>query len=190
MLLFCKDRVRRMEQKLMARKAKVADLKQQAEEAKNSKKEMKEKEKEALLKQIEAEEQRIEEERQQELQDLRDRLAAETTAALDEQERQLGLLIARLQVGQARRLAIIEKQDKTIKELEEQLADRVGDKAQDEGMDEVDGSSQSNEVVDTILKQHQNQVEQLQDKMDGAKERQEQMLKEKLQAKQIRKQRY
>lgn len=64
------------------------------------------------------EEKRLEEERQQELQDLRDRLAAETNDVLMEQERQLGLLIARLQVGQARRLAVIQKQDKTIKELE------------------------------------------------------------------------
>ena len=49
---------------------------------------------------------------------LRERLAAETTTALREQERQLGLLIARLQVGQARRQALIGRQDKTIRELE------------------------------------------------------------------------
>ena len=52
------------------------------------------------------------------MQVVRERLSAETNEALNEQERQLGLLIARLQVGQARRLAIIQKQDKTIKELE------------------------------------------------------------------------
>ena len=69
-------------------------------------------------KQIEAEEKRLEEERAQAVEDLRDRLAAETNDAVMEQERQLGLLIARLQVGQARRLAIIQKQDKTIKQLE------------------------------------------------------------------------
>jgi ellis van creveld syndrome protein 1 len=141
------------------------------------------------LKQIADEERRLEVQREQELQDLRDRLSAETTAALDEQERQLGLLIARLQVGQARRLAIIEKQDKTIKELEDQLANRLGNEEPDEGVDEVDAEPKSNEMVDAILQQHQNQVEQLQDRMDEVKERQEQMLKEKLQAKQLKKQR-
>ncbi|ELT95534.1 hypothetical protein CAPTEDRAFT_186106 [Capitella teleta] len=177
-----------MEQKLQARKSKVAELKEKVEETNKSKKEMKEKEKEAIMKQIEEEEKRLEADKKQQLQDLRERVSSETAAALGEQERQLGLLIARLQVGQARRLAIIEKQDKTIKELEDQLVNHVAkDAGGDQGLDEVDGGP--SDVVDAILVQHQNQVEQLQDRMEEVKERQEQMLQEKLQAKQIKKKR-
>ena len=50
--------------------------------------------------------------------DLRSRLALEIKEALKAQDAQLGVLIGKLQVGQARRKNIIKKQDKAIKELQ------------------------------------------------------------------------
>ena len=67
---------------------------------------------------IAAEEQKMEEERKNAQNRLRDQLAEETKMALAEQERAVGESLARLEVGQARRQAIINKQDKTIKSLE------------------------------------------------------------------------
>ena len=69
-------------------------------------------------KQLEHEEQLLDAERKNALSSLKHSLAEETSEALKEQEKQMGETIARLQVGQARRQAIIKKQDKTIKELE------------------------------------------------------------------------
>ena len=51
-----------------------------------------------------------------------------------------------LQVGQARRQAIINKQDKAIKELEDKLSKQV------------EPTRESNQQVDYLLKQHHQQV--------------------------------
>ena len=51
-----------------------------------------------------------------------------------------------LQVGQARRQAIISKQDKAIKELEDKLAKQV------------EPSGESNQQVDYLLQKHYQQV--------------------------------
>ena len=64
------------------------------------------------------EEAHVEEEKKKALIEARQRFVEETQLALAEQEKQLGLLIARLQVGQARRQVLIKKQDKAIKQLE------------------------------------------------------------------------
>lgn len=45
-------------------------------------------------------------------------MAAETQEALKEQEKRLGLLIGRLEVGTARRQAILSKQDATLQNLQ------------------------------------------------------------------------
>lgn len=53
-----------------------------------------------------------------------------------------------LKVDQARRLALIEQQDETLKELEAKVADKVGDV----------NDNQSDRKVNQIMMQHQNQV--------------------------------
>jgi len=68
--------------------------------------------------QVQQEERLLEEEKKNALNSLRERLSQETQQALKEQEHTMGETIARLEVGQARRQAIISKQDTTIKELE------------------------------------------------------------------------
>ena len=69
-------------------------------------------------KQIAEEEDRIEDDRKKALAEASERMARETREALSDQEKQIGQLIARLQVGQARRQALIQRQDRTIKDLE------------------------------------------------------------------------
>lgn len=56
---------------------------------------------------------------------LRERLAEETQQALQAQEQQISQMIGQLEVGQARRRNIIQKQDKLITELENQLSNKV-----------------------------------------------------------------
>ena len=57
---------------------------------------------------------------------MRQRLAEETQQALAAQELQISQMIGQLEVGQARRRNIIQKQDKLINELENQLSNKVG----------------------------------------------------------------
>ena len=170
-----------LEQKLNKRKAKIADLERQREDADNEKKQLKEKErtklKAQLDKQIEDEEKKLAEERTTAAAKLKQKLQEETDLALKEQAQQVSQVIARLEVGQARRQAIIHKQDKKLKELEEHIANQVGD---------VDDN---NPAIDSLLQQHYNQVSNLNDKIQDARERQEQMLMEKLQRKKLKKER-
>lgn len=49
----------------------------------------------------------------------------ETQEALNAQELQISQLIGQLEVGQARRKNILQKQDKLINELENQLSNKV-----------------------------------------------------------------
>lgn len=56
---------------------------------------------------------------------LRQRLDEETKEALAAQELQISQLIGQLEVGQARRRNILQKQDKLITELENQLSNKV-----------------------------------------------------------------
>ena len=50
--------------------------------------------------------------------ELQTRLADETRLAIEEQEKQMGLLIGRLQAGAARRQAIIKNNEETMNKLQ------------------------------------------------------------------------
>ena len=64
--------------------------------------------------------------------------------------------------------------------LQEQMANKVSAEG---------GDAQKDWQVDHLIHQHQNQMEHLNDKLQETKERQEQILMEKLQAKKLRKER-
>ena len=64
--------------------------------------------------------------------------------------------------------------------LQEQMANKVSEEGSD---------AQKDWQVDHLIHQHQNQMEHLNDKLQETKERQEQILMEKLQAKKLRKER-
>ncbi|XP_074642797.1 uncharacterized protein LOC141900007 [Tubulanus polymorphus] len=168
---------KQLEMKLNQRKQNLANLKKQQDDAKMVQRFSNEKERakvEAdLSNKIKAEEEILEAERLQAIAELRLRLKQETDDALKEQEKQLGLLIGRLQLGQARRQAVIAKQDNTLKKLQDQIANQPS----------------TLNISDQIIQQHYNDVSHLSDKIQASRERQEQILREKLEQKRMVKER-
>ncbi|XP_078669457.1 uncharacterized protein LOC144910347 isoform X2 [Branchiostoma floridae x Branchiostoma belcheri] len=156
-----------LEQKLAQRRAKL----EAKTKAKQDEKKMLEEEYEEMV-------QQLEEERQQALTELRKRLAEETDQALKAQDEQLGKVIARLQLGQARRQSIIRRQEKAIKELQEQLVDKVAESGQ-----------VSDTKTERILQNHYREVELINEQLQNSRERQMRALQEKLEVKQLNRQR-
>ncbi|XP_077991893.1 uncharacterized protein LOC144446077 isoform X2 [Glandiceps talaboti] len=173
-----------LEAKITKRKAHFEALKKKQEEEIYAKRDADEKEIEKLEKkheaELEAEKKSMEEEKQKSLLELRRRLAMETEEALKAQDEQMSLLIGKLTVGQARRKGIIAKQDKAIQELQEQLTEAV---AQNEEGD-ISGKQ-----TERILDRHLQQVENLQDRMATERENQMRMLKEKYEARKLKRER-
>lgn len=163
-----------LEMKLNQRRARMEDLKKKQDGIRRQKKNLNEKEREKLeaelAQQLDAEEQKLEEARQAAVAELRRQLAAETAEALRVQDEEIGLLIARLQVGQARRKAILERQDKTLKELQDQLEQKV-----------TSGQELPGTFTDQLLQQHYNQVEHVNRTMQRSRDAQERQLAEKIQ---------
>ncbi|XP_062614600.1 trichohyalin-like [Saccostrea cucullata] len=164
-----------LESKLAERRAKMAEVRRKKEETLMNKAKANREDREKLQQQLNAElqleEKRLEEERKAALAALRRRMAAETQEALQEQERRLGQLIGRLEVGAARRQAILSKQDATLQNLQEQLENKLT----------REGSRLTG--VDVIIQQHSSQVDQLNDQLQRAREHQENLIKEKIMAK-------
>ncbi|CAG2246105.1 unnamed protein product [Mytilus edulis] len=104
------------------RRTKIAEIRQKREDELLSKSKMNKDEFDKLTKQLEAElaaeEVKIEMERQQALIDFKRKMASETEALLVEQEKELGVLIGRLEIGAARRQALLTKQDTQLQSLQ------------------------------------------------------------------------
>ncbi|KAJ8316889.1 hypothetical protein KUTeg_004793 [Tegillarca granosa] len=169
-----------LDQKISQRRAKMAELRRQKEEArllkiKGQKEEIEKLQKE-LDEQIKEEEMKLAEERAAELAALRRKMAAETEEALCQQERDLGVLIGRLEVGRARRQAVLQKQDQMLSTLQEQLETKLTNT----GGVKIDGADQ-------IIQQHYNQVEHLNEQIQISREKQEYVIQEKIQAKKLQK---
>ncbi|XP_046570216.1 trichohyalin-like [Haliotis rubra] len=165
-----------LEVKLNQRRAKLADMQARHAEMRRAKQNAKQKEKDKLEKQLAAEmsveEERLEAGRQAALQDLKQQLARETEEALKQQDQEIGLLIGKLQVGQARRQAILRKQDKTMKELQDQLERRM-----------TQDGELPRSYTDQLIQQHHNQVENLNEQIQHNRQKQERIIMEKLQTK-------
>ncbi|XP_006817903.1 uncharacterized protein LOC100372579 [Saccoglossus kowalevskii] len=172
-----------LEAKLNQRKAYVEALRKKQEEELNAKADASEEEIRKLEKkqekELEAELQALEEEKNKALIQLRRQLTQETEEALKAQDEEMSLLIGKLTMGQARRKGIIAKQDKAIKELQEQLTETVA-------KEDDDATARKTEK---ILDRHLQQVEDLQDKMQSERENQMRMLKEKYEAKKLKRER-
>ncbi|KAJ8025948.1 Ellis-van Creveld syndrome protein [Holothuria leucospilota] len=159
-----------IEAKLAKRKARMEALKeQQKTEVNNAENE---EEAEALKEQHE-EELRTElaeynKEHEKTVAVFRSKIAIETAEMLKVQDQQMGELLGKLQVGQARRRAVIERQDKAIQELQEKLVDTVGD-----------NSKVPEQKTERIIQKHLREVEEVQEKMREAREHQAKILREK-----------
>ncbi|XP_053407631.1 myosin-7-like isoform X3 [Mercenaria mercenaria] len=166
-----------LEHKLSQRKARLAEIQAQQAAIIADKKNASEKEIQRLQAALDQEMVLFEKERREAEASLRRRLAVETEAALAQQEKELAILMGRLEVGHARRQAVLQKQDQTLKDLQEQLESKI-----------EDGRLSANRA-DQIIQQHYNEVEHVNDKIQMNRERQEQMINEKIQAKKFAKQR-
>ncbi|XP_070539647.1 evC complex member EVC-like isoform X2 [Ptychodera flava] len=170
-----------LEAKLQRRKNHMEALKKKQEEEMLAKRDAGEKEIAKLEQkheeEMEHEMQTMEEEKNKALLDLRRRLAMETEEALKAQDEQMSLLIGKLTVGQARRKGIIAKQDKAIKELQEQMTEAFAN-------EDSDAASRKTEK---ILDRHLKNVEELQERMAEERESQMRMLKEKFEARKLKK---
>ncbi|CAH1782698.1 unnamed protein product [Owenia fusiformis] len=172
---------KQLEQKLAARKAKLADLKQKQKETKQQSKEMNDKERDKIQKELEAniaeEEQKMNDENENAKIAFRNRINEETENALKAQEKQLMILIGKLQIGAVRRSNIIEHQEKILRTLEDKMASKV-----------AEGGVKGNKV-DLLLEQHENQTEQLTEHLNTQKQRQEQILRERIEQKKLKRER-
>jgi len=151
------------------RKGKMAELKKQQEDLERSGAKGKEDAQAILAAQIAKEEENFEAARKAAVADLRRRLADETNEALKQQDEEIGLLIGRLQVGQARRKAILERQDATLKQLQDELEKKV-----------AGGEAMPTNVTDQIIQQHYNQVSHLNEQIQRRRGEQQKMIMEKL----------
>ncbi|KAK7110980.1 trichohyalin-like [Littorina saxatilis] len=162
-----------LEMKLNQRRARLVDLQKKQEDLQRRSTQMNEKDHEKLEmeleRQIAAESQKLEEARLAAVAELRRQIAAETAEALRAQDEEIGLLIGRLQVGQARRKAILERQDKTLKELQDQLEDKV-----------TASRGLSGGAAEQILQQHNNIVEHLNQNMQRSRQTQKRQVSERI----------
>ncbi|XP_063435773.1 centrosome-associated protein CEP250-like [Mytilus trossulus] len=165
--------------KLAKRRTKIAEIRQKREDELLSKSKMNKDEFDKLTKQLEAElaaeEVKIEMERQQALIDFKRKMASETEALLVEQEKELGVLIGRLEIGAARRQALLIKQDTQLQSLQDHLEKKL-----------TDGTVKTS-AVNQILQQHKNQMEYVHDQIENKREHQIQVIQDKIQTKKLMK---
>lgn len=168
-----------MEAKLAKRRTKLSEIRQRREEEMLSKSKLNKEEFDKLQKQLEdelaAEESKIAEDRQTAILEFRRKMAAETEALLAEQEKELGVLIGRLQIGAARRQALLMKQDTQLQSLQDQLEKKL-----------TDGKVKVS-AVDQIIQQHRNQMEYVHDQIENKREHQIQVIQDRVQAKKLMK---
>ncbi|KAH9510197.1 hypothetical protein Btru_043738 [Bulinus truncatus] len=169
-----------LEIKLIQRKAHLLDLKQKQEDLIRSKKLLEQKENSELetklVVDIAKEEQAFEDDMKKAISELRQQLSRETEEALKLQDEELSLLIGRLEVGQARRKAILENQGMHLKQLQEDFEKKM-----------LSGVSLPPSLADQIIQQHYNQVTYLNDQLQQRKKRQEKTILDKIRAKQQQK---
>jgi len=171
---------KRLEQRLATRRARLAELRQQMEKEREEQPQHDPEAIKALTRvqniEYQAEVKKIEAEHQAALEDLRRRLAAETDEALKEQDERLGKILGKLQVAVARREEIIKRQDEAIRSLEKKLVENM-----------TREGTLADAQTDRIMRQHQKQVDKLNAQIDMEKEKQMQKIREKLEAKQLKK---
>ncbi|KAI8789815.1 cingulin [Biomphalaria glabrata] len=161
-----------LEIKFNQRKVRLMNLKQKQEELTRSTKQDKKSDLEQLADEIAKEEDTLEAEKKKLISELRQQLAKETEEALKLQDDELSLSIGRLQVGQARRKAILKNQDQTLKQLQEDLDRKMSS-----------GVSLPSSLTDQIIQQHYNQMNYLNEQLQQRRKRQEKSILEKLRVK-------
>ncbi|XP_053407084.1 trichohyalin-like isoform X2 [Mercenaria mercenaria] len=105
-----------------------------------------------------------------ELESIRVEMLKERSLALKEQEERLGALVAELQLSKAKELAKIEEQQRAIHNLKTNLIDDLNARG-----------VLSDPETQAVIKRHQEEQQQLNERLDMQRQQQEKMLKQKLQ---------
>ncbi|CAI9717196.1 Hypothetical predicted protein [Octopus vulgaris] len=143
-------------------------LKQIQEEKRNGNNKISDKK---LESEIEAAEKKLENEKAAAMTKMQETLLKETESLIEEQYEELIAKIGKLEVGQARRNVLLERQDKTLQKLQEKLGERVINKQTPQNR------------VNHLVQQHQNNLMQLEEKHKATREHNEKHLQEKIQQK-------
>ncbi|XP_014774777.1 titin homolog [Octopus bimaculoides] len=147
-------------------------LKQIQEEKRNGNNKISDKK---LESEIEAAEEKLQNEKAAAITKMQETLLKETESLIEEQFEELIAKIGKLEVGQARRNVLLERQDKTLQKLQEKLGERVINKQTPQNR------------VNHLVQQHQNNLMQLEEKHKATREHNEKHLQEKIQQKHIQK---
>ncbi|XP_015775693.1 PREDICTED: trichohyalin-like [Acropora digitifera] len=171
---------KRLEKRLASRRARLVELTQRMEKErenqdKNDPEAMKTLSRGQNI-EYQAEVKKIEVEHQAALEALRRRLETETDEALKEQEERLGKILGKLQVAVARREEIIKQQNEAIRSLEKKVVESMTRKG-----------TLTDFHTNRLLKQHHKQVDNLNAQIEMDKEKQMQKIREKIEAKQLKK---
>lgn len=171
---------KRLEKRLASRRARLVELTQQMEKErenqdKNDPEAMKTLSRSQNI-EYQAEVKKIEVEHQAALEALRRRLETETDEALKEQDERLGKILGKLQVAVARREEIIKQQNEAIRSLEKKVVESMTRKG-----------TLTDFHTNRLLKQHHKQVDNLNAQIEMDKEKQMQKIREKIEAKQLKK---
>lgn len=171
---------KRLEKRLASRRARLVELTQQMEKErenqdKNDPEAMKTLSRGQNI-EYQAEVKKIEVEHQAALEALRRRLETETDEALKEQDERLGKILGKLQVAVARREEIIKQQNEAIRSLEKKVVESMTRKG-----------TLTDFHTNRLLKQHHKQVDNLNAQIEMDKEKQMQKIREKIEAKQLKK---
>ncbi|XP_071502132.1 uncharacterized protein [Diadema antillarum] len=161
-----------LEAKLSKRRARYEALKAQQEAERRGNGEDSDENSELRKQQqeeLEAEENRMKEEQQAAILALRRQLAEETEQVLREQDAKMGILIGKLQAGQARRQGVIKKLDKAVKDLQDQLVESI-----------ADSNVISERKSERILATHMQEMEEIEEKLRQARAHQEDQLQHKM----------
>ncbi|XP_063964093.1 trichohyalin-like isoform X1 [Lytechinus pictus] len=161
-----------LEAKLAKRRAHYEALKEEHSRDRLARGEDDEEESQLTTKQAEelaAEEEAMKEEQQAAILALRKQLAKETEEVLKDQDAKMGILIGKLQVGQARRQGVIKKLDKAVKDLQDQLVDSI-----------ADSNVISERKTERIMAAHMQEIEEIEEKLRQARAHQEDQLQQKM----------
>ncbi|KAK3705685.1 hypothetical protein QZH41_009524, partial [Actinostola sp. cb2023] len=152
---------KKVEQRLAQRRARLAELRKNMEEERSRKANGDPDQMKTLARsqniEYQAEVKKMEEEHQAALEDLRRRLAAETEEALRDQDDRLGKILGKLQLEVTRRDEIIKNRDTAIRDLEKKLVDTM-----------TKEGTMADLQTDKIMKQHQKQVDRLNQNIEQA----------------------
>eukprot|EP00057_Strongylocentrotus_purpuratus_P017187 XP_011671661.1 PREDICTED: trichohyalin isoform X2 [Strongylocentrotus purpuratus] len=161
-----------LEAKLTKRRARYESIKAEHSQERLARGEDDEEEGELTTKQAEelaTEEQAMREEQQAAILALRKQLAHETEEVLKEQDAKMGILIGKLQAGQARRQGVIKKLDRAVKDLQDQLVDSI-----------ADSNVVSERKTERIMAAHMQEIEDIEEKLRQARAHQEDQLQHKM----------